>query len=95
MDNSLMKGGFGTIFFANMALYSRITELFNGLGRRAVALTTDTHGFTNKTGAAGRDPLVEGIEGHATATIVSRDVIQQEEVGRNEPNDEWGAAPPN
>jgi hypothetical protein len=102
MDTTLMKGGFGTISLANMVPHSRVMMVFNELGdfflnwfgQGATALAADNYGFTNAAGVVGRDPLVERTVGNAAAAIVFEDVIQQEEVGRNEPNVEWGCAPP-
>lgn len=97
-----MKGGFGTILLANMVPHSRVMKVFNELGdfflnwfgQGAAALAADNYGFTNVAGVVGRDPLVERTVDHAAAAIVFKGVIQQEEVRRNEPNREWGGAPP-
>ena len=102
MDTTLMKGGFGTVFFANMVPHSRVMKVFNEFGgfffnwfgQGATALAADNYGFANAAGVVGRDPLVERTVGNAAAAIVFADVIQQERLERNEPSDEWGAAPP-
>lgn len=97
-----MKGGFGTIFLANMVPHSRVMKVFdelegfflNWFGQGAAALAADNYGFTNAAGVVGRDPLVERTVGNAATANVFADVIQQERLERNEPRDEWGAAPP-